>query len=113
MASTKVRPAALRERKNSHLDLCEHEEVEFRGKSTLFEDVDLIHNALPELAVADVDLTLEFMGKRLQAPFLITGMTGGTEEAFAVNRDLASIAEPKVKKFAHTEEFIDAVAKKL
>ncbi len=93
MASAKVHPATLRERKNSHLDLCAHEEVEFHGKSTLFEDVDLIHNALPELAVTDLDLTVQFMGKRLRAPLLITGMTGGTEEAFAVNRDLAAIAE--------------------
>lgn len=93
MASAKGRSAALRERKNSHLDLCEHAEVEFRGKSTLFDEVDLIHNALPELAVEDLDLSVEFMGKRLRAPLLITGMTGGTEEAFAVNRDLASIAE--------------------
>jgi isopentenyl-diphosphate delta-isomerase len=84
---------ALRDRKTSHLELCEHEEVEFRGKTTLFEDVDLIHNALPELALEDIDLSVEFVGKRLRAPFLITGMTGGTEEAFAVNRDLASVAE--------------------
>lgn len=93
MASTDIRAAALRERKRSHLDLCEHEEVEFRAKSTLFEDIDLIHNALPELALEDLDLGAEFLGKRLRAPFLITGMTGGTEDAFAVNRDLATIAE--------------------
>jgi isopentenyl-diphosphate delta-isomerase len=84
---------SLAERKRSHLDLCEREEVEFTGKSTLFEEVDLIHNALPELAVDELDLSVEFLGKKLRAPLLITGMTGGTEEAFAVNRDLASIAE--------------------
>lgn len=83
----------LRERKRSHLDLCLSEEVEYRGKTTLFEEVDLIHNSLPELALADVDLSVEFLGKRLRAPFLITGMTGGTEDAFAVNRDLAAVAE--------------------
>jgi len=84
---------SLAERKRSHLDLCAHEEVEFSAKSTLLEEVDLIHNALPELALDDLDLSVDFLGKRLRAPLLITGMTGGTEEAFAVNRDLASIAE--------------------
>jgi len=85
--------AGLAERKRSHLDLCQNDAVEFQGKTTLFEEVDLIHDALPELAVEDLDLTVEFLGKRLRAPLLITGMTGGTAEAFAVNRELASVAE--------------------
>lgn len=85
--------AVLRERKRSHLDLCRTEAVEYRGKTTLFEEIDLLHSALPELAVDDIDVSVEFFGKRLRAPLLITGMTGGTEEAFAVNRDLASVAE--------------------
>jgi isopentenyl-diphosphate delta-isomerase len=84
---------ALRARKQSHLDLCQHEEVEYRSKTTLFEDVELMHNSLPELALDDLDVSVEFLGKRLRAPFLITGMTGGTEEAFAINRDLAAVAE--------------------
>jgi len=83
----------LRERKRSHLDLCQHEEVEYRGTTTLFEEVQFIHNSLPDLAFDDIDLTTEFLGKRLRAPFLISGMTGGTDEAFAVNRDLAIVAE--------------------
>ncbi len=94
MAATKS-PAdrLLRERKRSHLDLCLNEQVEYRGKTTLFEEVDLIHNSLPELALEDLDLTVHFLGKHLRAPFLITGMTGGTKEAFTVNRDLATVAE--------------------
>jgi len=83
----------MRERKQSHLDICENEQVEYRGKTTLFEDVDLIHNSVPEIALADIDLSVELVGKRLRAPFLITGMTGGTEDAFLVNRDLAGVAE--------------------
>ncbi|HUI25668.1 MAG TPA: type 2 isopentenyl-diphosphate Delta-isomerase [Candidatus Kryptonia bacterium] len=85
--------AALRSRKTSHLELCENEEVEYREKTTLFEEVDLLHNALPELALDDLDISVEFLGKQLCAPFLITGMTGGTDDAFAVNRDLARVAE--------------------
>jgi isopentenyl-diphosphate delta-isomerase len=83
----------LRKRKQSHLELCEHEQVEYAGKTTLFEDVDLIHDAIPELALDDVDLGVDFLGRRLRAPLLITGMTGGTADAFAVNRDLAIVAE--------------------
>jgi isopentenyl-diphosphate delta-isomerase len=84
---------AISDRKRSHLELCEGEEVEYAGKTTLFEDVDLVHDALPELAVDQVDVSTTLLGKRLRAPLLITGMTGGTEEASAVNQGLAEIAE--------------------
>lgn len=84
---------ALRDRKRSHLELCRDEAVQHVEKTTLFEDVDLVHNSLPELSFDALDVSVEFLGKTLRAPLLITGMTGGTEEAFAVNRDLAVVAE--------------------
>jgi isopentenyl-diphosphate delta-isomerase len=80
-------------RKQSHLDLCVREDVEAARKTTLFEEVDFVHDALPDLALDDVDCRVRWLGKELAAPLLITGMTGGTAEAFAVNRDLATIAE--------------------
>jgi isopentenyl-diphosphate delta-isomerase len=83
----------ISERKRSHLDLCERSEVEYAGKSTLLEEVDLIHDALPELAVAEVDVGTHLLGKPLRAPLLITGMTGGTAEARAINQGLAQVAE--------------------
>jgi isopentenyl-diphosphate delta-isomerase len=80
-------------RKRDHLTLCGDADVEYPRKTTLFEDVDLVHDALPELAVDAVDTTTLFLGKRLAAPLLVTGMTGGTAEAAAVNRDLAAVTE--------------------
>lgn len=84
---------AISERKRSHLELCEGAEVEYAGKTTLLEQVELVHDALPELAVDEVDCATELLGKRLRAPLLITGMTGGTEEASAINQALARVAE--------------------
>lgn len=83
----------ISERKRSHLALCEAEAVEYAGKTTLLEDVELVHDALPELAVDEVDVSTDLLGKRLRAPLLITGMTGGTDEASAINRELAQVAE--------------------
>jgi isopentenyl-diphosphate delta-isomerase len=80
-------------RKDAHLDLCAQEEVEPAGNSTLFDCVHLVHSALPELQLDDVELTLPMWGKVLRAPLLITGMTGGTDRAREVNRDLAQVAE--------------------
>jgi isopentenyl-diphosphate delta-isomerase len=92
-AESAVAAPTLHERKRSHLELCQREAVEYPSKTTLFEDVELIHNALPELALADIEVGTTFLGKRLRAPLLITGMTGGTDEAGMVNRDLAQVAE--------------------
>ncbi len=80
-------------RKDAHLDLCATGEVEPAQNSTLLECVRLVHCAMPELAVEEVDPSTEFLGKRLRYPLLITGMTGGTERAGVVNRDLATLAE--------------------
>jgi isopentenyl-diphosphate delta-isomerase len=86
-------PESISDRKRSHLELCRGAEVEYAEKTTLLEDVELVHDALPELAVDEVDVTTELLGKQLRAPLLITGMTGGTEEAAAINRGLAEVAE--------------------
>lgn len=80
-------------RKDAHLDLCATEEVAPRDNATLFDDVKLVHCAMPELSLDEVDLTTTWLGKRLRAPVLLTGMTGGTERAGKVNRDLAQLAE--------------------
>jgi isopentenyl-diphosphate delta-isomerase len=80
-------------RKDAHLDLCATGEVEPRENDTLFGCVTLVHCALPELSVDEVSLETPFLGKTLKAPLLITGMTGGSERAGVVNRDLAAAAE--------------------
>ena len=83
----------ISDRKLDHLELCADEDVEYRGKTTLLDEVELLHDSLPELSVDDIDLGVEVMGKRLSAPLLITGMTGGADEAKRINRDLATVAE--------------------
>ncbi len=80
-------------RKDAHLELCAKEEVAPVGNSTLFDGVKLIHCALPELHTSQVDLSCDFLGKKLKAPILVTGMTGGSERATKVNRELAQAAE--------------------
>jgi isopentenyl-diphosphate delta-isomerase len=85
--------APISARKADHLDLCTDGDVAFRTKTNLFEQVGLVHDALPELATADVDLRTTFAGKELRAPLFIAAMTGGVDRATDINRDLASVAE--------------------
>jgi isopentenyl-diphosphate delta-isomerase len=80
-------------RKEDHLALCADGAVGFREATTLFECVQLVHDALPDMALADVDTTLPLLGKPLRVPLFIASMTGGTDGAARINRELASIAE--------------------
>ncbi len=52
-----------------------------------------LHRALPDLDLDEVDLSQKLFGRHLNAPILISSMTGGTEEAAAINRTLARAAQ--------------------
>lgn len=87
--------ADISRRKDDHLDLATSGDVGFRQTTTLFERVRLVHDALPELSLPDLDTSVEIMGKRLRAPILIAGMTGGSDRAEHINKELAAIAEER------------------
>jgi len=83
---------SIARRKADHLEVAASGRADFT-RSTLLEHVHLVHQALPELALDAIDLTTTLVGKNLRAPLIISGMTGGTAEATAVNRDLARAAQ--------------------
>jgi isopentenyl-diphosphate delta-isomerase len=80
-----------RDRKAEHIELALEERMQLR--ESFFEDYFFDHQALPEIDLAEIDLSTEFLGKQLRAPLLISCMTGGTEEATRINRHLAIAAE--------------------
>ncbi len=83
----------ISQRKVDHIELCAEDEVEYRGKTTLLEDVELLHDSLPELDFDAIDTSITAFGKTLDAPFVVSGMTGGAERAREINRTLASVAQ--------------------
>jgi isopentenyl-diphosphate delta-isomerase len=87
--------SSIRRRKNEHLEICRRQPVEFRLKRTWLEHVELVHQALPAFSAEALDISVEFLGRKLAAPFLIGAMTGGTPESLSVNRNLAKLAARK------------------
>jgi isopentenyl-diphosphate delta-isomerase len=81
------------ERKLRHLQTIENDPDTDRRKF-YFDDIRLTHRALPELNLGEVDPSIEFMGKKLSFPLLISSMTGGDHDFVrSINRNLAIAAE--------------------
>ena len=83
----------ISDRKLEHLLICKNYDVNYKNKSTGFEDIELIHKALPEVHKADIDLSTDVFGKKLDSPLFITAITGGHPAAKDINKELATVAE--------------------
>ena len=84
---------ATESRKLDHLRICCEQDVEFSRKTTLFEDVHLVHQAVPSFSPDEADMRVEWLGRVLEAPLIIGAMTGGTPAAGKINRELARVAQ--------------------
>jgi isopentenyl-diphosphate delta-isomerase len=78
------------ERKNAHIEICLNENVS--GIRNPWDDVSLVHSALPEVDFDSVDTSVAFLGKGLKAPIIVAAMTGGSADAEKINRNLAKAA---------------------
>ena len=80
-------------RKADHIRINLEEDVAFKKLTTGLENYFFMHQALPEIDLAEVDTTTTLFGKSLSTPLLISSMTGGTPEAGKINRVLAEAAQ--------------------
>lgn len=84
--------APITERKDDHIKINLERDVR-SALTTGLESIHFVHEALPELDLEEVDTHLTLFGKRLQAPILVSSMTGGTRDAGAINMRLAEAAQ--------------------
>lgn len=80
-------------RKGDHIRINLDQDVQFPRLTTGLEKYRFMHQAVPELSLADIDTSVELFGKSLDSPILISSMTGGTEMAQNINRNLAAAAQ--------------------
>jgi isopentenyl-diphosphate delta-isomerase len=84
--------AATKRRKLEHIEICLQEDVQSKS-SAMFDNIRLIHNALPEIDKDSIDLTTNLLGLKVSAPIIIAAMTGGHPDTVDLNRKLAEAAE--------------------
>jgi len=87
------RISQVENRKNEHIRICLNRDVEAKNVRTGFEDIFLIHKALPEINLRDVKTDTIFLNHRFSAPIIVEGMTGGTERAMEINAAIAQAVE--------------------
>lgn len=92
MATEGERADQVSRRKLEHLELALNGNVD-GPNGAWWDDVWLIHDCLPEIDLADVDLSTSFLGQELHAPLWIAGMTGGHERAAELNARLARASQ--------------------
>lgn len=79
-----------KDRKKEHI---EHYLKSTYKNTTLFKDIYIEHNALPELNFSQIDTRTNFLGKAVEYPIMINAITGGTEFSWEINRELSEIAK--------------------
>lgn len=80
-------------RKQQHVALTLKKNVGFKSKTTGLEQLEFVHNALPELNLSDVNTSTTFLAKTVAAPLMVSCMTGGYKDALKINRRLAEVCE--------------------
>ena len=89
---SKANSTTIKSRKSDHVLAARKRQVEY-SEPAGFDDVRFVHNCLPEMDLEGVDASAMFLGKRLSAPLIIVGMTGGYHGAEKINLKLAAAAE--------------------
>jgi isopentenyl-diphosphate delta-isomerase len=80
-------------RKEDHLRIVLDGQNSLSAISTGFEKVQFEHVALPEIDLADVDVSTRFLDRSVAAPLLISSMTGGPVRAETINRNIAQACQ--------------------
>mgnify|MGYP000567542193 CR=1 FL=1 len=84
---------SIEDRKVDHIRINLEQNVQFPHLTTGLERYRFVHQALPEINLSEVDTRVTLFGKTINAPILISSMTGGTDLALKINRNLAEAAQ--------------------
>ncbi len=83
--------AQTMDRKVQHIEIVAKRRTQYVGKTTLFECVEVLPKG-GALESSDVTLNTEYLSKGIDAPIAISGMTGGHDALFKINKNIGEAA---------------------
>jgi isopentenyl-diphosphate delta-isomerase len=82
-----------RKRKAEHIRISLNMNTQAKKATTGFEDIYLIHRALPQIDKEKIDLKTTVFNHKFAAPIIVGAITGGTPEATKINATIAEAIE--------------------
>jgi len=82
----------VKQRKIEHVNIALGQDISVAQRAN-WNDVQFVHQALPEVDLDKTDTSVDFLGHRLRYPIFISSLTGGHHDVISINRNLARAAE--------------------
>jgi isopentenyl-diphosphate delta-isomerase len=82
----------VKQRKIEHVNIALGQDISV-AQSANWNDVQFVHQALPEVDLDEIDTSVSFLGHTLRYPIFISSLTGGHDDVISINRNLARAAE--------------------
>ena len=82
----------VKKRKIEHVSIALGQDITAPQRAN-WNDIQFVHQALPEVDLDEIDTSVTFLGHRLRFPIFMSSLTGGHPEVTSINRNLARAAE--------------------
>src|SRR5437868_6973775 len=82
----------VKKRKIEHVSIALGQDVSVAQRAN-WNDIQFVHQALPEVDLDEIDTSFTFLGHTLRYPIFMSSLTGGHPDVTSINRNLARAAE--------------------
>jgi isopentenyl-diphosphate delta-isomerase len=82
----------VKQRKIEHVNVALGQDVSAPQRAN-WQDIQFVHQALPEVDLDAIDTSVTFLGHTLRYPIFVSSLTGGHPDVTTINRNLARAAE--------------------
>ena len=82
----------VKQRKIEHVGIALGQDISAQQRAN-WNDIQFVHQALPEVDVDEIDTSVAFLGRTLRYPIFMSSLTGGHPDVTSINRNLARAAE--------------------